>query len=178
MLARFVWGAVTEGAVIAPALAGQMMNADEARRFVTGKVFAFTCFDGTRGAGRVFEDGGAAGGAIFRLRSGAPHAPSRQYAPGPRPVCLRLDQGPPVRAVLQPRQARRAQLPRIGLGHGLRLLRFPSSGRRADAVGAGGGATAFAASAGADRLGGSIRARRDPASRETQDRAGQIRDQI
>ena len=59
MLARFVLGAVTAGAVIAPALAGQMMNADEARRFVAGKVFAFTCFDGTRGAGRVFEDGGA-----------------------------------------------------------------------------------------------------------------------
>ncbi len=65
MLARFVLGAVTAGAVIAPALAGQMMNADEARRFVAGKVFAFTCFDGTRGAGRIFEDGGAAGAVQF-----------------------------------------------------------------------------------------------------------------
>src|SRR6202048_1785773 len=65
MLARFVLGAVTAGALIAPALAGQMMNADEARRFVSGKVFAFTCFDGTRGAGRVFEDGGAAGEVQF-----------------------------------------------------------------------------------------------------------------
>ena len=65
MLARFVLGAVTAGAVIAPALAGQMMDADEARRFVAGKVFAFTCFDGTRGAGRVFEDGGAAGAVQF-----------------------------------------------------------------------------------------------------------------
>src|SRR4030081_1172154 len=61
MLARFMLGAITAGAVIAPALAGQMMNADEARRFVSGKVFAFTCFDGTRGAGRVLDDGGAAG---------------------------------------------------------------------------------------------------------------------
>jgi hypothetical protein len=65
MLARFVLGAVTAVAVIAPALAGQIMNADEARRFVAGKVFAFTCFDGTRGAGRVFEDGGAAGAVQF-----------------------------------------------------------------------------------------------------------------
>jgi hypothetical protein len=65
MLARFVLGAVTAGAVIAPALAGQMMNAEEARRFVAGKVFAFTCFDGTRGAGRIFEDGGAAGAVQF-----------------------------------------------------------------------------------------------------------------
>ncbi len=28
-------------------------------------MFAFTCFDGTRGAGRVFEDGGAAGAVQF-----------------------------------------------------------------------------------------------------------------
>ena len=65
MLARFVLGAVTAGAVIAPALAGQIMNAEEAHKFVAGKVFAFTCFDGTRGAGRVFEDGGAAGAVQF-----------------------------------------------------------------------------------------------------------------
>jgi hypothetical protein len=64
MLARFVWGALTAGAVAAPALAGQM-NADEARRFVSGKVFAFTCFDGTRGAGRILDDGGAAGAVQF-----------------------------------------------------------------------------------------------------------------
>jgi hypothetical protein len=42
-----------------------MMNADEARRFVAGKVFAFTCFDGTRGAGRVLDDMGAAGAVQF-----------------------------------------------------------------------------------------------------------------
>jgi hypothetical protein len=64
MLARFVLGAVAAGAVVAPALAGQM-NADEARRFVSGKVFAFTCFDGTRGAGRILDDGGAAGAVQF-----------------------------------------------------------------------------------------------------------------
>jgi hypothetical protein len=64
MLARFVLGAVTAGALIAPALAGTM-NADEARRFVLGKVFAFTCFDGTRGAGRVLDDMGAAGSVQF-----------------------------------------------------------------------------------------------------------------
>jgi hypothetical protein len=64
MLARIVLGAVAAGAVIAPALAGQM-NADEARKFVTGKVFVFTCFDGTRGAGRVLDDMGAAGAVQF-----------------------------------------------------------------------------------------------------------------
>jgi hypothetical protein len=64
MLARFVLGAVVAGSVIAPALAGQM-NAEEARRFVSGKVFVFTCFDGTRGAGRVLDDMGAAGAVQF-----------------------------------------------------------------------------------------------------------------
>src|SRR5665213_1570563 len=65
MLARFVLGAVAAVAVIAPAMAGQMMNAEEARKFVAGKVFAFTCFDGTRGAGRLLEDMGAAGAVQF-----------------------------------------------------------------------------------------------------------------
>src|SRR6195256_5127 len=65
MFARFVLGIVTAGAVIAPALAGEMMNADEARKFVAGKVFAFTCFDGTRGAGRVLDDMGATGAVQF-----------------------------------------------------------------------------------------------------------------
>src|SRR3954467_10546474 len=64
MLARFVWGAFAALAMVAPALAG-MMTADEARRFVAGKVFAFTCFDGTRGAGRILDDLGAAGAVQF-----------------------------------------------------------------------------------------------------------------
>ena len=65
MLARFVLGAVAAGAVIAPVLAGQTMSGEEARKFVSGKVFAFTCFDGTRGAGRILDDGGAAGAVQF-----------------------------------------------------------------------------------------------------------------
>src|SRR5258706_1219181 len=64
MFARLVLGAVTAGAMIVPALAG-MMNADEARKFVSGKVFAFNCFDGPRGAGRILDDMGAAGSIQF-----------------------------------------------------------------------------------------------------------------
>src|SRR6202035_97871 len=64
MLARFVLGAVAAGAVIARALAGQMDD-EEARRFVSGKGCACTCFDGTRGAGRVLDDMGAAGAVQF-----------------------------------------------------------------------------------------------------------------
>lgn len=64
MLARWVLAAITAGAVITPAMAG-MMTADEARRFVAGKMFIFTCFDGTRGAGRILNDLGAAGAVQF-----------------------------------------------------------------------------------------------------------------
>src|SRR5262245_44191113 len=64
MLARFVLGIVAAGAMIMPALAG-MMTAEEARKFVAGKVFAFTCVDGTRGAGRLLDDMGAAGAVQF-----------------------------------------------------------------------------------------------------------------
>ncbi len=64
MLARIVLGTVAAGAMIMPALAG-MMTAEEARKFVAGKVFAFTCFDGTRGAGRILDDMGAAGAIQF-----------------------------------------------------------------------------------------------------------------
>ena len=65
MFARFVLGAAFATSMSLPALAGQVMNAEEARTFVANKVFAFTCFDGTRGAGRVFDDGGAAGAVQF-----------------------------------------------------------------------------------------------------------------
>jgi hypothetical protein len=65
MLARFVLGAITAAAVVVPATA-EMMNADEARKFVLGKVFAFTCFDGTRGTGRILDDMGAAGAVQFK----------------------------------------------------------------------------------------------------------------
>lgn len=64
MLARFVLGATVAGMAIVPALAGQM-NAEEAKRFVSGKIFTFTCFDGTRGAGRILDDMGAAGSVQF-----------------------------------------------------------------------------------------------------------------
>jgi hypothetical protein len=64
MLARFVLGAAVSVAAAVPAMAGQM-NAEEAKRFVSGKIFSFTCFDGTRGAGRILDDMGAAGSIQF-----------------------------------------------------------------------------------------------------------------
>src|SRR5262249_30215820 len=51
---------VAGGLAAWPAIAGEM-GPDEARRFVTGKLFAYSCFDGTSGAGRIFADGSVAG---------------------------------------------------------------------------------------------------------------------
>jgi hypothetical protein len=47
-------------AIAAPAAAGGMAP-EEARLFVAGKQFSYTCFEGTRGMGRIYPDGSVAG---------------------------------------------------------------------------------------------------------------------
>jgi hypothetical protein len=42
------------------------MKAEEARAFVVGKLFAFNCFEGTKGVGRIHADGSVAGTIQFR----------------------------------------------------------------------------------------------------------------
>ena len=37
------------------------LRPDEARRFVAGKLFSYSCFDGTRGVGRIYADGAVVG---------------------------------------------------------------------------------------------------------------------
>jgi len=59
MLARYAIGIVALLAS-APALA-QSLDAAAAQRFVLNKLFAFTCVDGSRGSGRVFDDGSVIG---------------------------------------------------------------------------------------------------------------------
>jgi hypothetical protein len=59
------------GALIAVAFAAcpanaQQMSAAEARSFVVGKLFSYQCFEGTRGAGRIMDNGGVAGTIQFR----------------------------------------------------------------------------------------------------------------
>jgi len=48
-----------------PAAAGEM-TAQEARHFVIGKLFHYTCFEGTTGEGRVRTDGSVAGSIQFQ----------------------------------------------------------------------------------------------------------------
>jgi hypothetical protein len=52
---------VLTGLVTALPVQAAEMRADEARRFVIGKLFSYTCFDGTSGAGRVYADGSVIG---------------------------------------------------------------------------------------------------------------------
>jgi hypothetical protein len=51
------------------------LRAEQARHFVAGKLFAYSCFEGTRGSGRIFNDGSVAGtvqfqgrGRVYRVR--------------------------------------------------------------------------------------------------------------
>jgi hypothetical protein len=44
----------------------EILSPEAARRFVNGKLFAFNCFDGSRGAGRIYGDGSVIGTIQFR----------------------------------------------------------------------------------------------------------------
>ncbi len=48
-----------------PAVAAEM-TADEAKRFVSGRLFAYNCFEGTTGAGRIYPDGSVVGSIQLR----------------------------------------------------------------------------------------------------------------
>jgi hypothetical protein len=50
---------------VVPAIAGEM-SADEARHYVVGKLFNYTCFEGTRGQGRILPDGSVVGSIQFQ----------------------------------------------------------------------------------------------------------------
>lgn len=66
--------ALTVGLLAAvPAFAGEM-SAEEARRFVVGKMFNYTCFEGTRGQGRVLSDGSVVGSIQFQGAGQVRHA--------------------------------------------------------------------------------------------------------
>src|SRR5580704_5546749 len=58
-------------AVIAatPAIAAEL-RPEEARHFIAGKHFSYTCFDGTSGAGRINPDGSVAG--TIQIRGAGP----------------------------------------------------------------------------------------------------------
>ena len=55
-----VGGLLAGGALLSP-LAAAEMRPEEAKHFIANKLFSYTCFDGTRGAGRIQADGSVIG---------------------------------------------------------------------------------------------------------------------
>jgi hypothetical protein len=54
---------------LAPAVAGEL-KPEEAKKFVAGKYFSYTCFEGTVGSGRINADGSVAG--TIQVRGSGP----------------------------------------------------------------------------------------------------------
>ena len=52
---------VCAGLLGAASAGAEELGPDQARAFVVGKLFAYTCFDGTAGMGRIFADGSVVG---------------------------------------------------------------------------------------------------------------------
>jgi hypothetical protein len=61
-----VAGLTAVGAFASGPGVAEPLNVEAARHFIAGKVFAFNCFDGTRGAGRIYDDGSVAGNIQLR----------------------------------------------------------------------------------------------------------------
>ena len=56
------WSAIIlTGVTLAFPASAQELTAEKARHFVVGKTFAYSCFDGSRGVGRIRPDGSVAG---------------------------------------------------------------------------------------------------------------------
>ena len=106
-----------------PAVAGEM-SADEARRFVIGKLFSYTCFEGTRGQGRVHSDGSVVGSIQIRGQGQVRYSalpPGTLRVKG-ESVCASL-RGLPMEPCLNLERTSEIELPRLRLGAGFCLLR-------------------------------------------------------
>jgi hypothetical protein len=81
-------GVVTAGG---PVLA-EPMKAEEARRFVAGKLFSFTCFEGSTGSGRIMNDGSVAG--VVKMQGSGPvrfmHLPPGTLFPKGDAICSQV----------------------------------------------------------------------------------------
>ena len=63
MLVRVALSACVLGAGIVPSCVAvaEELGPEQARAFVVGKLFSYTCFEGTAGVGRIFPDGSVVG---------------------------------------------------------------------------------------------------------------------
>jgi hypothetical protein len=72
MHARFAL--VAMGLIAASPVTAEPLNPETARSFIAGKLFSFNCFDGTRGAGRIYSDGSVSGSIQVRGNGPVHHA--------------------------------------------------------------------------------------------------------
>ena len=80
------------------ASAAAEMKPEEAKRFIAGKLFSYTCFDGTKGAGRIHADGSVVG--TMQVNSGRMRfvaLPAGTIKLGSDSICAALP-----RAIIQP----------------------------------------------------------------------------
>ncbi len=78
-------------AASAPAFSEEL-KPSEARRFIAGKLFAFNCFEGTRGTGRINADGSVAGSVQFGGNGPVRHVrlPAGTLQVKPEAVCASM----------------------------------------------------------------------------------------
>src|SRR5262249_58187520 len=79
---------VTLPALAGPALAGEL-KPEDAKRFIAGKYFSYTCFEGSSGAGRINTDGSVVG-TIQGRGAGPTHfvaLPTRTVRVQPPSIC-------------------------------------------------------------------------------------------
>ena len=123
MIARF---AIVVVALLTTSSAfAETLNAEAARRFVAGKLFAFNCFDGSRGAGRIYTDGSVIGNIQFRGAGPMKQVwlPAGTLRVKGEAVCASL-KGMPFEPCFNLDRTERPELPRLGVRLRLRLLRL------------------------------------------------------
>jgi hypothetical protein len=66
-----VWACVLATGILGAGMAvAEELGPEQARAFVVGKLFSYTCFEGTAGVGRIFADGSVVG--TIRMRGEGP----------------------------------------------------------------------------------------------------------
>ena len=110
------------------AATAEELGPEQARAFVVGKLFSYTCFDGTAGMGRIFADGSVVGtirpGGRGEVRF-ASLPPGTIRIEGSS-MCAHLS-GMTDAALFPGGEDRLSELSRLGLRPRFRLLRFLSA---------------------------------------------------
>jgi len=90
--ARSLVAGMVATAGIAGAAAAEEMTPEQARQFVANKQFTFSCFDGSRGSGKIFSDGSVVG--TIQFSGSGPiryaHLPTNTIQVRPNAVCASI----------------------------------------------------------------------------------------